>query len=151
MLTFEVSVNLSCFHVNFDTSGQDKYLSLIDPEDNLFASLDQCNSDFCNYLYFDQVNNIAPDDYLSIAHINIRSLAAHIDGLEVVLTELGLPTVLGICKTWLTPENDTLYCLPGYSILSNSRIKKSGGGVALMISNSVSFKGGQIFRLLDLR
>lgn len=67
-------------------------------------------------------------------------MAAHIDEVEVVIAEIGTPSVLGLCEIWLNKDNDTLYCLPGYSILSNPRTGKTGGGFALMVSEAISFK-----------
>lgn len=77
---------------------------------------------------------------ISMIHINVRSLVAHIEEFEITMDTLIAPPLIGLSKTWLKPENDSLYNIPGYSIITNSRIGCSKGGVALMISDKIKFR-----------
>lgn len=131
--------NFSQIHVKLDSLGHDEYLNNIDLEDNLLANLDQRNFEHCNHMTMEQMESALANNCFSIAHLNIRSLAAHLDKLEITMSALGSPHVIGLCETWLRPENELLYCLPGYFIVTNSRVGKSGGGVALLISEDIHF------------
>lgn len=63
----------------------------------------------------------------------MRSLPAHYEELECLLDTLGYPFIVGLSETWLSPSNEAVYSLPGYSMYSSSRQSRPGGGVAILV------------------
>ena len=49
------------------------------------------------------------------------------------------PDIIALCKTWLTKDSPTPN-MPGYDFIHKCRLHKCGGGVALLISNSIRYK-----------
>ena len=75
---------------------------------------------------------------LKIGHLNVRSLTAHLDQVNLLLLQEQLD-VLCLSETWLTETVDTGALLfQGYSICPRDReIKKTGGGVAILYPNTL--------------
>lgn len=132
--------DINSFNVNFDTFDQDRYTDHMYQEHNLLAELDQRNLSLCTFGQLDQIRDVILGTYFSLVHLNVGSLVAHLDELELVLADLGTPVVIGLSETWLRPNNESLYCIPGYSIVPNSHSNRASSGVALLISNKVSYK-----------
>ena len=80
---------------------------------------------------------------LKIGHLNVRSLTAHLDQVNLLLLREQLD-VLCLSETWLTEIIDTsALLLPGYTICRRDRkTKKIGGGVAILYRNNL--KAGQL-------
>lgn len=104
------------------------------------AELDQRNLDACNFLPLNQTANLALNNHLSLVHLNVRSLVAHLDEMEITIADLGAPTIVGLSEIWLKHENETQYGIPGYSMVTNSHIERTGGGIALLISDTIPYK-----------
>ena len=49
-------------------------------------------------------------------------------------------SVIGVSETWLNDSSKSLYNIPTYSFLSNTRKDKSGGGVGLFIKSDLNVK-----------
>ena len=50
-------------------------------------------------------------------------------------------TAMGISETWFGDESDaSLYPIPGYNLVSNSRLDKRGGGVAMYIPSHFDYQ-----------
>ena len=78
--------------------------------------------------------------YLSVLHLNIRSLRKHFDELCNLLysTPLEFNSIACIEK-WITPQADpNQFQISGYMITDN-RISSIGGGVALFLKEDVDY------------
>ena len=76
---------------------------------------------------------------ISVMHINCRSISKNFPELNTLLSITGNVTVLALSETWLRPDNEHLFDIPGYKYVCNSRQTKTGGGVALYISNVLTY------------
>ena len=76
---------------------------------------------------------------LKIGHLNVRSLTAHLDEVNLLLQTERLD-VLCVGETWLTDAVDSsMLVLPGYDISRRDReAKKTGGGVAIIHRSSLN-------------
>ena len=92
-------------------------------------------SDLSSFFNFGIVDNA------NIMHINCRSLKKNFDSVINLLHPLNNNiTAIAFTETWLTPETETLYALPGYNFVCRSRIDKIGGGVGIYINSDFSYK-----------
>ncbi|KAF0310618.1 hypothetical protein FJT64_018415 [Amphibalanus amphitrite] len=75
---------------------------------------------------------------LKIGHLNVRSLTAHLDQVNLLLLREQLD-VLCLSETWLTETVDsTAILFPGYTICRRDRRKKKiGGGVAILYRSAL--------------
>jgi hypothetical protein len=72
--------------------------------------------------------------------MNARSLPKHEQDIKKYLNNLDTSfSIIGISETWLTPDNFMLYDFDNYTGISNHRINKRGGGVALFIKNDIQY------------
>lgn len=77
---------------------------------------------------------------LNICHINARSVPAHISDITNLLTESRLH-VCAVSETFLKPN--AMHCnygVKGYRVFRNDRVDRSGGGVALYVTEGLSTK-----------
>ena len=73
--------------------------------------------------------------------MNVRSLPANFTALQAFLANLSVQfKVLGVTETWLKDHNHVLYNLPDYNMLSVFRPHRPGGGVSLLIHESIPYK-----------
>ena len=74
-------------------------------------------------------------------HLNIRSLPKHFDDLISLLHSLNHNfSVIGLSETWLRSNSCmNQFNLSGYILLSQNRVDKIGGGVALYISSDIHY------------
>lgn len=97
-------------------------IDLPEPEFALLNSVDIRNSTKC--LLVDNLDQIDIDSSdLLLIHLNIHSLPAHLDELEVLLKNLNHDLSLmfiGISETWLKPLNERLYVLQNFQIVAKS-------------------------------
>jgi hypothetical protein len=110
----------------------------LDPDINFFQNMSNLNCEYYHeHQFCDVVNN---NDYVSLIHLNVRSLPKNMDQLTVYLRSLGHSfTVIGLSETWLTDNNKDLYHMPGYNSLHECRQNKRGGGVSLFIHGSAEY------------
>jgi Reverse transcriptase (RNA-dependent DNA polymerase)/Endonuclease-reverse transcriptase len=83
------------------------------------------------------------DNPMTIIHINCRSLNKNFDSIHSFIMSLSLlPSVILLTETWLSSESPLhFYHLENYSLLSKPReSNKSGGGVAMYISNMLTYR-----------
>lgn len=99
--------------INFDTIGHDKHLHNDHADFNLFTDLDQRNSSSCIYVSLVYVHSIVNNTSLGMVHSNVHCLIAHLDALEITILGLKSLTIIGLCETWLSPDNENLYNIPG--------------------------------------
>ena len=133
-------------------------VSLIDLPDDSFADrnfLDEIDPDL-NLLYdayggssyylshdFNQLVSKSPAfrTGFSALHLNIRSVPANMGALSAFLSTLDFSfSIVGLTETWLNDLNATAYSLAGYSSIGVHREHRRGGGVMLLLSDTISFK-----------
>lgn len=132
-----VSDNLDFLSVKFCTIGLDKYLLNSHVHDSLLSDLDWCNKISCNSISIENIGSSNISNYCSIVLFNVQCLAAHIDELEITTNSIGTPFVIWLCEMWLILENQHLYSIPGYSIVSLLRMGRSGGGMVILVSENL--------------
>ena len=78
-----------------------------------------------------------PSRALKLGHLNVRSLTAHMDEVNLLLLREQLD-VLCLSESWLTKAVDSSALLfPGYSVSRRDRKSKAGGGVAIIHRNTL--------------
>ncbi|KAF0289753.1 hypothetical protein FJT64_012004 [Amphibalanus amphitrite] len=95
---------------------------------------------------------------LRIGHLNVRSLTAHLDEINLLLQREQLD-LLCLSESWLTEATDnSMLLVPGYAITRRDRgTKKAGGGVAILHRCTLSVErlrvaaGGSALETLWLR
>ena len=121
-------------------SNYDKHDQEFDPDTNFFSS----NLFTCNYYqpckFANLIRNINNYKTFSSLHINSRSLTQNIDSFKLLLNTLKYDfDVIGVSETWLKYNNPLVH-IPCYTLVSNHRIGRAGGGVALYIRDGQTFK-----------
>ena len=77
----------------------------------------------------------------SAIQINIRSLQKNYENLACLLKSLGHSfSIVSLSETWLKHETNNLYQIQGYDQISLHRKGKIGGGVALYVQNSLTYR-----------
>ena len=117
-----------------------------DPDFHFFSQAHFVNS-LCNSQYHleDSFNamidtNMPDQSLLSLFHMNIRSLPAHIKELEDYLSLLNYNfRIIGITETWLKESNHEIYNLLHYNHLKRYRSERDGGGVSLFIDCKLNY------------
>ena len=92
----------------------------------------------CEYIDFgENCNYSETHSSLTLLHLNIRSLAAKLDRLKVLLAELdnikAAPDIILLCETWIDNQNCDLYKLQGYLVCEKHRDCSRGGGVCIFV------------------
>lgn len=122
-------------------------ISDCDPDLNFYNN-QLCFQNVQNCSYYTDVsfnqkcddNNIN-DHSFSMMHINIRSAAKNLNSFDIFLAGLKVNfTVLALTETWLNDSNSDLYNLYGYNVEHQVRNNRAGGGVALLIKETLSYK-----------
>ena len=108
----------------------------VDPNDPLMIPTNNC-------LYstdLDFVNNVHNyGSKLTLIHFNIRSLSKHFEQLKDILHSLCEFSLIALSETWLKNTSPDMFSLPGYSLITNNRSGKRGGGVALYIHSDIHY------------
>lgn len=74
---------------------------------------------------------------LKSCHINAQSLLCHIDEVRAIFDHSNVD-LIGVSETWLKPNLDSFEVeIPGYILIRNDRVNKTGGGVALYIRDGL--------------
>ena len=105
-----------------------------DPDRNFYPESFNCDyyiEDEFNELLFDNVRN---RNYLSLLHLNIRSLAGNFDKFLSLLANVHLKfSCIGVSETWR--QNSFHNCdIPGYNFVHSPRSNKVGGGVGIYVT-----------------
>ena len=75
---------------------------------------------------------------LNVIHLNVRSLRSKCDELLCTIQSTGVNfSVIVLSETWLRTENE-LMDIPGYYAFHSIRQNRLGGGVSILVSNSLS-------------
>ena len=117
----------------------------VDPDSQYFNNIAyqlQTNSNYYNEgslnAYLD-TNNVSVDSF-SIAHLNIRSISAHLSEFQACMDDIRHPfSVYAFTETWLNETNQACYGLPGYNHVNVVRQGRTGGGVSLFVSDVLEF------------
>ena len=132
------------FELNEDSSNNPLLSS--DPDLQYFNTLTN-GMISCDYYLEDTFNEkckkflMKNDDVFSICHTNIRSMPKNFTSFQSYLASLCLEfSAIAISETWLTNDNIELYNLPGYNMIGKCREKKRGGGVSIIIKESIKYK-----------
>ena len=111
----------------------------VDPDIQFFNDVAHPCKSVSDYYLEDQFNDKFSNQSntntnLLMMHLNIRSLPAHILEMESYLSLLCCQFhFIGISESWLTENNNSLYCLEDYNHVSIHRSSKAGGGLSLFI------------------
>ena len=77
---------------------------------------------------------------LCFLQCNVRSLGKKFDQFQLLLDKIKYDcSFIGICETWIK-SNSSLFLIDGYTLFTNNRKNKAGGGVGLYISNDYESK-----------
>ncbi len=88
--------------------------------------------------YFNLSSIISARFCNSFLHLNARSQYYKIGEIEALLNLLGLPKILLITETWLSPVSPVQNII-NYHFVSSPRMSGRGGGVGMYIHNSLQF------------
>ncbi|KAL0869894.1 hypothetical protein ABMA27_006094 [Loxostege sticticalis] len=121
---------------NDDSDQSDHFLSLSSTpssQDDSFHSTFLPLSDELDAIFSEVPKN------LNIVHINAQSIPAHYPDLLAAFGSKSVHVVL-VSETWLKPcLPSTSYSLPGFQLVRNDRIVRSGGGIAMYVRSHIPF------------
>ena len=95
----------------------------------------------CNYHSIQSLKStfeLHNSNALSLLHYNVRGIISSYDELENLLSLHPLK-IIGLYETFLNESNMGLYHFSGYSALHKVRSNRRGGGVALLLDNSLVY------------
>ena len=115
-----------------------------DPDDNYFKEIIyQC----CRSNYYDEISfrkkceTIRANNYFSMVHLNIRSMAKNLGNFELYLKSLEFEfDIIGLSETWIKGQNLDFSKIQGYRQEHVYRENRSGGGVSLFVKNIIDYK-----------
>lgn len=111
---------------------------------NLFDSHDSPNTQNTPYINESELNDFYYSQgasSINIIHINCRSIKKNFRELVTLVDLLSRPlSIIAVTETWLNPQNEDTYSIPGYKFISLSRAEKLGGGVGIFINTDFSYK-----------
>lgn len=110
----------------------------IDPENNFFTR----SVNDCQYYTEDHYNgNFKNVNTFSVIHFNSRSLYANFDNIKSYLKSFLNPfSVILITETWIHNEREMDFSIEGYEFISQNRMNKYGGGVAMFVDLKYGYK-----------
>jgi hypothetical protein len=101
----------------------------------------------CNYYEIEDLtkNSIGiGDNRLSVMHLNIHSLPAKHQQLEILLTRLDQLNIhmdiIMLCETFLHDNITKLYQISGYKLICRNREMNRRGGVAMYLKDNIKYK-----------
>lgn len=115
-----------------NTSDQsDHFLSFSSSTEDSFHSTPLPLSDSLEATFSDVPKNF------NLIHINAQSIPSHFPDMLTAFDNRNIHAVL-VSETWLNPcLPSTSYSLPGFQLLRNDRINRTGGGVAIYIRSHI--------------
>ena len=121
-------VSKMCLHPVLDRKLSDLY--------NKYKNVNLDEFDNCDYVH--KVTDVGRTD-LVVLQLNIRGIGSKttdlIDLIDTSVQERQ-PDVLLLSETWPIPYSPKIL-IPGYELFHQDRIDKRGGGVAILISNTL--------------
>ena len=124
---------------NYTTNREDIRSSVKELEYIVNTNNGTCVSmDNCSY---STTGDFSPkQSFLSVMHVNCRSLNKNVSSLsELLLTLKYRPSVIAMSETWLKEGDDQNLCLPSYCLVSSPRTQKRGGGVGFYVDANLNF------------
>ena len=126
--------------LNFDpftyTCTDDKKYFLsdkVDPDNNFFSKL-TVDSLYFTEEQFKQKFAATGIGQFSLIHFNCRSLASNFIKLKDSITALEFKfDVIALSESWLSDNDNYIFCIEGYDILSCSRLNKKRGRSSFII------------------
>lgn len=133
-----------------DSFADRNFLDEIDPDLNLLSDVYGGSSYYLSPDFNDLVTKSpAFKNGFSVFHLNIRSAPANMGALSAFLSTLDFTfSIVGLTETWLNELNTSAYSLPGYSSIGVHRENRRGGGVMLLLSDTIAFKRRTDFDLM---
>ena len=118
-----------------------KYETTVNSDrDELDAELFRYNFQSCSYSDIDNFYSILRDQEFSLLFLNINSLSKHYDSIfSDFLCGAQSPKIMGFCETKISPELESLYRLPGYTSIFNSKNTQSGG-LAIFLKDYTNYE-----------
>ena len=99
-----------------------------------------CNFD-CSYTTESKIisdSKLDTSNNIFFSHLNIRSLSKNFDQLHNLVNELRFTSaVIAISETWLKDIPSSLFSIERFTLLTNNRTKKRGGGVGLYVTDNL--------------
>ena len=96
----------------------------------------------CLYYLADKFNekiNEHPIEFSTI-HFNSRSMTKNFDQITAYLSSISHNfSAIALTETWLSPDNESLFCLDGYNFVNKNRLTGKGGGVGLFLRNELDY------------
>lgn len=98
----------------------------------------------CDVPTYKSVYNVnGNEQVISLMCLNVRSIKNKLDDLKVLIDEIGHPDVLCLTETWLYSSIEDQFHINGYNVVFLSRDGERGGGVAIYISEDLSYAEGR--------
>ena len=102
-------------------------------------------NDKCDYIDPNSCTNLNPNDYnLFVLQLNIRSILSKQTELKQLLHTLenknSRVDIVLLCETFLNAKTTKLVNIPNYTLISNHRLNRKGGGSCILIRNGITFK-----------
>ena len=142
--TLEHATNKLLDPFDLDTDEIDNPLKNTDPD--LFHLHNDSGVPACNYYtensFNDKYDNMnLQNNSFSIMHLNIRSTQKNYHDLDIYLNALKNQfDVIGLSETWLNVNSANTFKPDGFKTENAYRVAKSGGGVSLLINESIGYK-----------
>ena len=120
-------------------------LTSMNSEMKTLSIADEDFIDNCDYLETDNDldHTLGLENDLNIIQLNIRGLF----GKQNTLIQETTPNnpnkkidIYILCETWLTVHNNSMIKIPNYSYIGKHRKNKKGGGVGILIHNTLTYK-----------
>ena len=107
-----------------------------------FSAPNELDYPLCDYLDSENLDYLSPHvSDLRIMHINIRGLISKQTELDTVICNgygpAKLIDIVLLNETWLQKETIKKVSIPGYTLHSKERIGRKGGGIGILVSNSL--------------
>ena len=127
-----------------------------DPDSNFFNEFCLDNGNSCKYYLEDNfkaalTNFLAKETLsLSLCHTNIRSCKANLTSFESYLETLEFSfQIIGLSETWVQDYSESLYGIKDYYTVEGYRKDKKGGGVAILIYETINFSRRQDLEIFN--
>lgn len=119
-------------------------LDEIDPDINCLPN-PQSKSSYFSISQFNSLiaskSGTSKDDVLALLHCNIRSISANLSSLLAFTSALNFDfPIIGLSETWLNEDTAPFFQIPNFNSVNVHRTKRRGGGVSLLIRNTLRFK-----------
>ena len=92
----------------------------------------------CDYIEESSANS-SESNVLRVLQYNIRGLVNKQDNLKTMLNAHQIDVAL-LCETWLTDHNVHKIDIIGFDLLYRNRSSKKGGGVCILVKNSLKHR-----------